>query len=134
MKNSLTMSGMVESVRSVFNKVSCSASQSAMPITDCLMAGLSIFSLKFPSLLQYDRDRYLIKKNIKNLFGIPKLPSDTYMRERPDDVSSRELRSCFIQLFSAVQRPKKLEAFQHNQVTEISGSTCDIAGLSHQKL
>ena len=83
-----------------------------MPIADCLMSGLAIFSLKYPSLLQYDRERDLIKKNLKNLFAVEQLPSDTYVRERLDEVAPNELRRCFTRLFGAVQRSKKLEAYQ----------------------
>lgn len=112
MKNALSMTGMLEIVRSVFNKTSTFASKSAMPIADCLMSGLAIFTLKYSSLLQYDRDRDLIKKNLKNLFEVDRLPSDTYMRERLDEVNPSQLRGCFTKLFSAVQRSKKLEAYQ----------------------
>ena len=103
---------MLEIVRSVFEKTTSTASKSAISNTDCLMCGLAIFSLKYPSLLQYDQERNLIKKNLKNLFDVAYLPSDTYMRERLDKITPNELRGCFTKLFSAVQRSKKLEAYQ----------------------
>lgn len=83
------------------------------------MSGLAVFSLKYPSLLNYDRDRDLIETNLRNLFGIKQLPSDTYMRERLDEVDPSELRRCFTGLFGAVQRSKKLEAYQY-----LKGSYC----------
>ena len=43
---------------------------------DCLMAGLSVFTFKYPSLLQFDNDRREKKTlihNLKNLFKIKNL-------------------------------------------------------------
>lgn len=108
---------MIETVQSVFKKVSCTTSKGAMPIQDCLFSGLALFSLKYPSLLQYDQDRDLIATNLKNLFGVASLPSDTYMRERLDEIDPQQLRRCFTKLFGHVQRSKRLEAFQHIQGT-----------------
>lgn len=113
------MQGMIETVRSVFTKVESSASKSSITLSDCLFSGLAVFSLKYSSLLKYDNDRKHILQNLKNLFGVKQLPSDTYMRERLDEVDPRDLRSCFTRLFSAVQRSKKLEAYQF-----IQGSYC----------
>ena len=52
-------------------------------LSDCLMSGLSLFSLKYPSLLKFDNDRSddIIKHNLHSLFGIKKIPCDTYLRE-----------------------------------------------------
>ena len=113
MKNALSMSGMLKTVQSVFGKASCTLSDKAMPIKDCLLSGLAIFSLKYPSLLKYDGDRDLIRTNLKNLFQVENLPSDTYIRERLDEVDPNELRRCFTKIFSDIQRSKYLEAYQH---------------------
>ena len=55
-----------------------------IPIVDFFMSGLAIFTLKFPSLLQFDakRENPTIKNNLKNLFQIDdKIPCDTHLRE-----------------------------------------------------
>ena len=78
------------------------------------MSGLAIFGLKFPSLLSYDRGRKdsAIETNLKNLYLIQTPPSDTYLRERLDEVDPKSLRPSFKKIFSVLQRSKKLENFE----------------------
>jgi len=111
MKNKLSMAGMLDVIRPVFKKIG--TPKGKMAIEDCLLSGLSIFSLKYKSLLQYDNQRADIGDNLKRLFGIAELPCDTYMRERLDEVDPRALRGCFTKLFAEVQRSKKLEPYQY---------------------
>ncbi len=105
------MDGVLNIIRPLF-AVSRSR-QGQMSISDCLLSGLSIFSLKYKSLLQYDNERQHVGHNIKRLFGITDLPSDTYMRQRLDEVDPRALRPCFTKLFAELQRTKKLEPYQY---------------------
>lgn len=83
-------------------------------LADCLMSGLALFSLKYPSLLKFDNDRAdeIIKHNLTSLFGIRQVPCDTYLRERLDPVNPAQLRRLFTTLFSQLQRSKQLEKFQ----------------------
>jgi len=43
---------------------------------DCIISGLAIFGLKFPSLLQFDncKEDQVIKQNLKNLYRAGKAP------------------------------------------------------------
>jgi hypothetical protein len=61
-------------------------------LSDCLMSGLAMFSLKFPSLLKFDEAKKdtQIKHNLRTLFHVQQAPSDTYMRERNDEADPRE--------------------------------------------
>jgi hypothetical protein len=81
---------------------------------DCLMSGLALFSLKYPSLLQFDNDRIdgAIDHNLKSLFKIKQIPSDTFMRECLDDVKPEQLRKAFTKLFAQLQRGNELKTFQ----------------------
>lgn len=83
-------------------------------LTDHLMSGLAIFSLKFPSLLDFDKKRtdLPVSKNLKNLYHVDKPPSDTYLRERLDMVEPNSLRPLFTKLFALAQRGKVLEEFE----------------------
>ncbi len=84
-------------------------------LSDCLMSGFAMFSLKYPSLLQFDKDRVLDNshiENIKAMYGIGEVPSDTTVREKLDEVSPTLLRPSFVHLFSAAQRHKVLEKFE----------------------
>lgn len=84
-------------------------------LTDCLMSALAMFSLKFPSLLKFDegKDEKKTKHNLRTLFQIQQVPSDTYMRERNDEVDPREVRKAYKRVFSEVQRGKELEEFAY---------------------
>jgi hypothetical protein len=49
-------------------------------LADCLMSGLAIFSLKFPSLLQFDQSRTedeTLKHNLRTLYHVQQAPCDT---------------------------------------------------------
>ena len=56
----------------------------AISLTDFLMSGVSMFALKFPSLLKFDeaKDELELKHNFRVLYDLEKAPSQTYMRER----------------------------------------------------
>lgn len=87
------------------------------PITlvDCLMSGLAMFSLKFTSLLKFDeakKDRQ-IKHNLRTLFHVNQIPSDTYMRERNDEVDPKEIRKIYKKVLAHVQRGKDLDEFEY---------------------
>lgn len=84
-------------------------------LTDCLMSAFAMFSLKYSSLLKFDED-YNSKEpafnNLRTLYKVNDVPSDTYMRERLDEVDPQELRKTFTALFSKLQRGKDLEAYR----------------------
>lgn len=94
------------------------AKRSATPIelVDCIMSGLAIFSMKFPSLLQFE-EQYnqggMTKRNLRTLYQIDQVPSDTYLRERLDEVNPRLLRKLFKGIFAQVQRGKVLEDYAY---------------------
>ena len=86
---------------------------SAISIKDCLMSGLALFKLKYPSLLQFDQSRMeeTIRQNLKTLFRIDHAPCDTYLRERLDLVKPEDLRVALKKVFAALQRGKVLEKY-----------------------
>jgi hypothetical protein len=103
-------------VRASFEKITdpCQ-SRSGITLADCLMSGLAIFGLKFPSLLQFDqsKEEKRIKHNLGKLYGIKQAPCDTYLRERLDPVEPFMLRKSFKSVFSQLQRGKALEQFSY---------------------
>jgi len=82
--------------------------EGAIPLADVLMAGFAMFSLKCPSLLDFDRQR--AEGNLHTIYGIARVPCDTYMRERLDPVLPDALRPVFRGVFRQLQRGKALEA------------------------
>ena len=110
-RKALSAPGLLNTIRKCFDQIDDNKVNRSISLTDCLMSGVAVFGLKYPSLLQFDKNRNdeLIKPNLQSLYGITQAPSDTYMRERLDDVDPQQLRKAFTQLFAQLQRGKGLE-------------------------
>ncbi len=83
-------------------------------LTDTLCSALAMFSLKYPSLLQFDkgvREDDPVRHNLRTLFGVSKAPCDTQMRSLLDPIEPSLLRPAFRALHSAVQRGNVLGDF-----------------------
>ncbi|MBS4166089.1 hypothetical protein NEOC65_001168, partial [Neochlamydia sp. AcF65] len=54
------------------DKPSVSSKKAKVPLVDCLMSGLALFGLKFPSLLKFDqrKEEPIIKHNLSTLYKI----------------------------------------------------------------
>jgi hypothetical protein len=76
-------------------------------LTDTLMSAFAMFSLKAPSLLAFDKER--AEGNLHTIYGIQRVPCDTYRRERLDPLSPKWLRPVFKRVFRQLQRGKALE-------------------------
>ena len=87
--------------------------RSQISLTDCLMSGLAIFGLKYPSLLQFEQGKVepSLACNLKTLYHINHPPSDTYLRERLDEIEPHHIRKAYKKIFSLLQRGKHLEQF-----------------------
>jgi hypothetical protein len=78
-----------------------------LSLTDVLMSAFAMFSLKAPSLLAFDKER--AEGNLHTIYGIERVPCDTYMRVILDPVSPKQLRPVFTSIFRQLQRGKALE-------------------------
>ena len=102
----LSMPGMVAEMRRCFERIEDGVSSRGVSLSGCLMSGLAIFALKYPSLLRFDRDARGLGEpsaregNLCSLFGIGRAPSDSRMRERLDALDPEELRRPFKRLFA----------------------------------
>ncbi|MBF5059267.1 hypothetical protein [Candidatus Neptunochlamydia vexilliferae] len=118
-KSTLSAKGLLANAKDQFKKIAeplvgNQGKAREISIADCCMSALAMFKLKFPSLLQFDsqKEEKPIKANIKNLFKVSRVPCDTYMRERLDDINPRDLRSPFKSIFAKLQRGKVLEKYK----------------------
>jgi Transposase DDE domain len=82
--------------------------ETAISLTDALMAAFGMFSLKSPSLLAFDKER--AEGNLATIYGIARVPCDTQMRALLDPVCPASLRPLFKGVFRQLQRGKTLEA------------------------
>ena len=106
--------GLLREVRRSFDELDDPVQGRGLSLAECLMSGLAVFGLKYPSLLQFERDARtdeVVRANLRSLYGIERAPSDTALRERLDEVDPRQLRGVFKRVFALVQRGKGLEGF-----------------------
>ena len=114
-KKHLSADGLHRIVRHSFYREELPACpRSEISWNDCMMSGLAVFGLKFPSLLQYNdsRTEQVIRGNLKNLYHVETAPSDTCMRERLDILNPIQFRRPFKKIFAHVQRSKLLERYK----------------------
>lgn len=113
MRKDLCADGLVGLLSKNFEKVGDFRSSPQISMHDALMSGFAMFSLKSPSILALENQLLdpVELFNFKSLFHVEKVPSDTRMREILDNVSPKDLRGCFTDLFRAFQRGKCLENF-----------------------
>ena len=83
--------------RSFFSKLEDPRSKNAsIKLTDYFLSAMAIFQLKYPSLLALDKGRTKAEnKNLPEVFGIRKIPSDTAMRETLDEVTPESVDPLF---------------------------------------
>jgi hypothetical protein len=72
-KKALSATGLIGSLRKVFNEISTTIKSRKISLSDSLMSAFAMFSLKAPSLLAFDEDRpEPIIKKIQNYLLIGK--------------------------------------------------------------
>jgi hypothetical protein len=119
-KKLLSAEGLLGEVRKIFEKIPYKRAdprgkKKEISIADSLMSGLAMFSLKSRALLQFDQDRINpnISHNLKSLYGIKRVPSDTYMSEELDEVDPIALRECFKSIFEAFRKGRQLDEYRY---------------------
>ena len=116
MKGMLSCSNLLQLVRNSFSRINnVSKRTPTISLADNLMSGFALFSLKYPSLLQFDlhATEEMVKHNLSSVYGINNIPSDTQMRERLDEIEPDQLRRTFKSLFAQCQRSNRLELFKY---------------------
>lgn len=108
-RKKLSASGLIETLRSGFKEVTDHrADNIKISMDDALMSGFAMFSLKDASLLEFDKRRTK-DSNLRRIYGLEKVPSDTQMRTILDPVRPVELKPLYRDIFRELQRGKVLE-------------------------
>ena len=119
----MVMEQLLQACRSAFEQLEAAypkASQSQYRLRDCLSVALSLFVFKFPSLYRYvwvvdasqsalsvpllRSQRRRTRGNIRRLFKLRRIPTDTTFRRRLDEVCTGRFELVFQALFRLVQR------------------------------
>ena len=94
----LSNDGLVRLVRDVFRE---EQKEPLIALGDVLLAGFAIFVLKSASLLAFEIKWKHNTFNLRALFGMRDIPSDTQLRTILDQVDPQELRPAFTGIFLA---------------------------------
>lgn len=115
-KRNLSGQALIRTLREEFKVLPDSRLNPKISIEDAAMSAFAIFKLKFPSLLEFDKQRVNKNRahNIKSIFGIKHIPSDTQMRTILDKVPHFELFKVFKTIFSLLQKEKVLNDFKYH--------------------
>jgi hypothetical protein len=98
-------------VRADFEQVTDQRAENAkISMSDALMSGFAMFSLKDPSLLAFD-ERRTTDSNLGSIYGVEEVPGDTQMRTILDDVAPVEISPAFRDVVRQLQRTKELDKF-----------------------
>lgn len=109
MRKHLSADGLFRLVRQGFSQIEEHRVMNIeIPLPDALMSGFAMFALKDPSLLAFDQRRAK-PENLREVFGIRQIPSDTQMRTILDEVDPATIRPLFRQVVKELQRGKVLE-------------------------
>ncbi|MEL6749636.1 MAG: transposase, partial [Pseudomonadota bacterium] len=75
-RKKLGIPGLLASLRKDLSKIRDPKSGTEIPLVDCLMSGLAVFQLKYPSLLQFEKAKFSkqIQANLRNLYGVTRSP------------------------------------------------------------
>ena len=86
--------------------------QAGIKLRDALLSGFALFSLKDPSLLSFDERREK-PENLRSIYGIEQIPSDTQMRTILDEVEPEQLRQVYKAMFEELEQGKVLEGYKY---------------------
>lgn len=83
-------------------------------LSDCLMSALAMMFMQDPSLLAFQRRLQESRNanNLKTIFHIEAIPSDTQLRDTLDEVDPAGVEVIYSDLFRSLQRGKHLESYQ----------------------
>ena len=108
----ITFDALVQTVNAEFAKISDQRRANATyKLTDFLRSTFAMFSLKTPSLLSFDERTKVESRNLKSIYQIEAIPSDTQMRAALDPVEPAPLRQLFRTLFETLQTAGVIQAY-----------------------
>ena len=86
---------------------------SSYDLADVLRSAFAMFSLKSPSLLAFKELTKQEEKNLKAIYRIRSIPSDTQMRTTLDPLSPAPLRTLFAKLFHKLSEAGVIKEYEY---------------------
>ena len=112
-KNELNANSLIVAVKNCFSKVTDQrGSNSSISLADALMSGFAMFSLKEKSLLSFEHNITDFGPNLKTVYKIDRIPTDTHLRTMLDPLPTEAIRPAFNLIFNRLQRSNLLHEFK----------------------
>jgi hypothetical protein len=116
LRKSLHLDGLLRDLGTYFSTIKDSRkSNSSYSLRDVLMTGYAIFSLKYPSLLNLESRTEITEENLKKVYGLSNIISDSGLRKVLDNVSWRHLRRYFLGHFKQLKELGIVQNFRYLQ-------------------
>jgi hypothetical protein len=115
---------LLETVRRGFGQIADHrAANASISLSDALMSGFGMFSLKDSSLLEFD-ERRSKDQNLKQIYGLKDVPSDTQIRTILDPVLPAGIKPVFKEVYQLVKQSGVLEQmkFLGHYLVSLDGS------------
>ena len=108
LKSLLSADNLLKRIREGCNRIKDHrASNIGISLSDALMSAFAMFSLKDSSLLEFD-ERRKKEGNLKQIYGLETIPSDSQMRTIIDEVSPEGIRPLFKDGLVQLERSNEL--------------------------
>ncbi len=110
----VTLDGQIAKLRERFDRLEDHrAANSSYSLSDILMSGFAMFSLKYPSLLQFETQTQVEQQNLQQLYGVEKLCTDSQLRKVLDKLDAGRLKSFHGEHFKQLDRLGILKAYRN---------------------
>jgi hypothetical protein len=110
----LSADALIATVRGAFEQVPDSRKgKPAIPMADALMSAYAMFCLKDPSILAFEKQWKEDDSNLRSIYKLGTIPSDTQMRTILDPLPPEELRPVHNDILRDLQRGKGLEKMRY---------------------
>jgi len=104
LQEKVTFDALMQTLSAEFAKITDRRRANASyTLTDFLCSAFAMFSLKSPSLLAFEEQTKVEKRNLHSIYHIGAIPSDTQMREVLDPIDPAPLRKLFATLFATLE-------------------------------
>lgn len=85
----------------------------SIELPDILRSAFAMFSLKSSSLLSFEEQTKREKENLKSIYHIETIPSDTQMRAALDPIDPDPLRDLFVSLFEKLNKSGLIKEYEY---------------------
>lgn len=114
LRKSISYDGQINNLRQQFELIKdVRAANCSYSLPDLLMSIFAMFSLKYESLLDFDKQTNCAKNNLKSIFGIQKFSSDSCLRKVLDKLDWKYLRVLFKNQFDTLKQVGVVESYHY---------------------